>query len=155
MIDLEAALGEFGDKSTQGEVPCPGALQQPGCSPENAFGLFALVHAKATLLEGDAAVSRTRRIQTITLCRRPCRIAPRSFVWTRFLYANRRPPRIRSGAGPGSGPGAATDQVRGRAFARKRCGDTTVPRPQPRQPRAREDPLKVRRPHQPSFLTAC
>jgi hypothetical protein len=30
IIDLEAALGEFGDKPAQGEVPCPGALQQPG-----------------------------------------------------------------------------------------------------------------------------
>jgi hypothetical protein len=29
IIDLEAALGEFGDKSAQGEVPCLGALQQP------------------------------------------------------------------------------------------------------------------------------
>jgi hypothetical protein len=30
IIDLEAALGEFGDKPAQGEVPCLGALQQPG-----------------------------------------------------------------------------------------------------------------------------
>jgi hypothetical protein len=30
IIDLEAALGEFGYKPAQGEVPCLGALQQPG-----------------------------------------------------------------------------------------------------------------------------
>jgi hypothetical protein len=29
IIDLEAALGQFGDKPAQGEVPCLGALQQP------------------------------------------------------------------------------------------------------------------------------
>jgi len=29
IIDLEAALGEFGYKPAQGEVPCLGALQQP------------------------------------------------------------------------------------------------------------------------------
>src|SRR6266478_6440037 len=29
IVDLQPALGEFGDKPTQGEVPCPGALQQP------------------------------------------------------------------------------------------------------------------------------
>ena len=29
IIDLEAALGEFGYKPAQGEVPCLGTLQQP------------------------------------------------------------------------------------------------------------------------------
>jgi len=29
IIDLEAPLGEFGDKPAQREVPCLGALQQP------------------------------------------------------------------------------------------------------------------------------
>jgi hypothetical protein len=29
IIDLQPALGEFGDKPAQGEVPCLGALQQP------------------------------------------------------------------------------------------------------------------------------
>ena len=31
IIDLEAALGEFGGKSAQGEVPWLGALRQPRC----------------------------------------------------------------------------------------------------------------------------
>jgi len=30
IIELEAALGELGDKPAQGEVPCLGTLQQPG-----------------------------------------------------------------------------------------------------------------------------
>src|SRR5258708_8921926 len=30
IIDLEAALGEFGDQPAHGEVPCLCALQQPG-----------------------------------------------------------------------------------------------------------------------------
>jgi len=29
VIDLEPAIGEFGDKPAQGEVPCLDALQQP------------------------------------------------------------------------------------------------------------------------------
>jgi hypothetical protein len=37
IIDLEAALGEFGDKSAQGEVPCLGALQQPGCEVSSSL----------------------------------------------------------------------------------------------------------------------
>ena len=30
IMDLEAALGEFGDKPAQSEIPCLEALQQPG-----------------------------------------------------------------------------------------------------------------------------
>src|ERR1700694_4082059 len=42
IIDLEAALGEFGDKSAQGEVACLGALQQPGTVlARNGFRLVA------------------------------------------------------------------------------------------------------------------
>jgi hypothetical protein len=59
MIDLEAALGEFGDKPARGEVPYPGALQQAGAVlARNCFRLVP-----AYLPKRNAAVSRRRRIQ--------------------------------------------------------------------------------------------
>ena len=66
IIDLEAALGEFGDKPAQGEVPCLGALlrssNQARYSPEIALGLCPPICPGATL-----PVSRRRRTQTIAV----------------------------------------------------------------------------------------
>ena len=59
MIDLEAALGEFGDKPTQGEVPYPCALQQAGA----VFARNCRRLVPAYLPKRNAAVSRKRRIQ--------------------------------------------------------------------------------------------
>src|SRR5258708_20498591 len=40
IIDLQPALGEFGDKPAQPEAPCLGALQQPGTVlPRNCLRL--------------------------------------------------------------------------------------------------------------------
>jgi hypothetical protein len=59
MIELEAALGEFGDKPTQGEVPFPAALPQPGAVlVRNCVRLVP-----AYLPKRNATVSRKRRIQ--------------------------------------------------------------------------------------------
>jgi hypothetical protein len=63
IIDLEAALGEFGDQPAQGEVPCLGALQQPNTVLARiAFGLCPPICPGATL-----PVSRKRRTQTIAV----------------------------------------------------------------------------------------
>jgi len=63
IIDLEAALGEFGDKPAQGEVPGLGALQQPGTVlARNCLRLCPPICPGATL-----PVSRKRRTQTIAV----------------------------------------------------------------------------------------
>lgn len=160
MIDLEAALGEFGDRSSKAKSPALACSSNRGARPKMPSAGSRLSTQKqrcsnATLRSHASAASRQS----------PCADAHaksrRGFCLDAFSLCEpastpdhvRGRPRITSGAGLGSGPRQAPDQVRGQAFARKRCGDTTAPRPQPRQPRAREDPLKVRRPHQ--LLTAC
>jgi hypothetical protein len=63
IIDLQAALGEFGDEPAQGEVPILGRCNsQARCSPAIAFGLCPPILPGATL-----PVSRSRRTQWITV----------------------------------------------------------------------------------------
>src|SRR5258706_12196634 len=75
IIDLEAALGEFGDQPAQGEVPCLCALQQPGTlltrnglrlvpahlPPRNAAGLAQAPHPDNRRADADAKLRRYPR----------------------------------------------------------------------------------------------
>src|SRR5271169_6574005 len=72
IIDLEAAFGQFGYKPAQGEVPCLGALQQPGMvlarnrlrlvpahlPRRNAAGLTQAPHPDNCRADADAELRR-------------------------------------------------------------------------------------------------
>jgi hypothetical protein len=82
IIDLEAALGEFGDK------PHPRRSPLPWRAPATTRGARPKLPSTCarSSAKRNAAVLRKCRIQTITMCRRLCRIAP--------------PPADKTGPGP-------------------------------------------------------
>ena len=113
MIDLEAALGEFGDRSSKAKSPALACSSNRGARPKMPSAGSRLSTQKqrcsnATLRSHASAASRQS----------PCADAHaesrRGFCLDAFSLCEpastpdhvRGRPRIRSAAGPGSGPGA-------------------------------------------------
>jgi hypothetical protein len=134
MIDLEAALGEFGDRSSKAKSPALACSSNRGARPKMPSAGSRLSTQKqrcsnATLRSHASAASRQS----------PCADAHaesrRGFCLDAFSLCEpastpdhvRGRPRITSGAGPGSRPGQAPDHVRGRPRIRSAAGPGSGP----------------------------